>query len=77
MAQGTDFTIILHAGFMCTDPKSAKNMVKPSVFSELLGSAIVKAARNFFVKATPAHGTPTGNHYAQQITSMIEMKLVN
>jgi len=39
---GVDFTNILRADFMHTDPKSAKNTVKPSVSFALLGYALVK-----------------------------------
>ncbi len=50
---GVNFTNILHANFMWSDPKSAENTVKPSVFFALLGSAPEKALCKMLVKSTP------------------------
>jgi len=41
---------------MCADPKSAKNIVKPSVFFVLLGSVCIKAARNTLMKSIQGEG---------------------
>ncbi len=38
---------------MCTDPKSAKNTIKPSVFFELFRPGRVKAGPKMLVKLTP------------------------
>jgi len=48
-----DFTNILSAAFTCTDPKSAKNTVKQSVFFVLLGFERLKTLRKMLMKLTP------------------------
>jgi len=51
---GVDFTNVLQAASMLSDPKSAKkNTVKLSVLFALLGSARVKAVRKMYVTSTP------------------------
>jgi glucose-6-phosphate 1-dehydrogenase len=45
---GLNFTNMLLPAFTCADPKSAKNLVKLSVFFALLGSV-----REMLVKSTP------------------------
>jgi len=50
---GVDFTNILHKASALTDPKSAKNTVKLSVFFVLLGSVCLKAAHKTLIKLTP------------------------
>ncbi len=49
-----NFTNILQTVFMRKDPKSAINIVKPSVLFALLGSAPIKALRKTLMKLTPA-----------------------
>jgi len=44
---------ILHEAFTHADPKSAKNIVKLSVFFTLLGSAPIKVEHKLLVKLTP------------------------
>ncbi len=48
-----NFTGILRAAFMHSDPKSAKYTVKSSVFFKLLGSTCVKAACKMLMKSNP------------------------
>jgi len=47
-----NFINILRAAFWRTDPKSAKNTVKQSVFFALLGSTHAKAAHKMLMKLT-------------------------
>jgi len=47
-----NFINILRAAFLHTDPKSAKNTVKQSVFFALLGSPNAKAAHKMLMKLT-------------------------
>jgi hypothetical protein len=49
---GVDFSNILLTAFICADPKSTKNTVKPSVFFALLGSVLVKTAPKMLAKST-------------------------
>jgi len=53
MSSRVNFTNILRAAFMHTDPKSAKRQSSHEYFSVLIGSAWVKAARKVLVKLTP------------------------
>jgi len=53
LKSGVDFTNILITVFMRADTNSAQNIVKPSVFLALLGSAVKKAVRKMLVKLTP------------------------
>ena len=48
-----NFIDVLRAAFMCADPKSAKDTVKPSVFYMLSGSALVKDGCKMLMKSTP------------------------
>jgi hypothetical protein len=57
LAPGVNFTNILWAAFRLSDPKSAKNTVKFSVFFEILGSARVKDAHRTLIKLTPSLNT--------------------
>jgi len=50
---GVNFINILLEALMRADPKRAKNTVKPSIFSALLGSAHVKALSKMLLKLTP------------------------
>ena len=50
---GVNFTNVLGAAFMHTDPKSAIKLLNLTVFLALLGSSGVKAARRMLVKLTP------------------------
>jgi len=52
-APGLNFINILCPAFTHTDPKSAKNTVKPSVFFTLLRSACVRDVHKMLVKWTP------------------------
>ncbi len=52
---GVDFTKIKCTAFARTDPKSAKNAVKLSVFFALLGSARIKAACKMLVQSIPSY----------------------
>jgi len=47
-----NFINILGAAFICTDPNSAKNTVKLSLYFALLGSLLVIAALKTLMKLT-------------------------
>jgi len=53
LISGVDFTNIVHAAFMLTDPKSAKKTNSLTVFFALLGSARIKTYRKMLEKLTP------------------------
>ena len=50
---GVNFTNVIRAAFTRADPKSAKKLLKLTVFFVLLGSARVKAAGRMLVKLNP------------------------
>ena len=52
-APGVNFINVLRAAFAHTDPESAKNTVKLSIFFVLMGSAIVKTVNKTLVKLKP------------------------
>ncbi len=51
---GDDFTNILRAAFYVIRSQNHKNIVKPSVFFVLLGSAHINCLPKMLVKSTPA-----------------------
>jgi len=62
-----NFINILHAAFKRASPKSAKNIVKLSVFLLLLGSVSAKAACRTFMKLTPGRCKMKNFQFLQQI----------
>ncbi len=67
---GVNFTNILHAAFTCVDPKSAKNTVKLSVISALLGSDSIKTACKTSVNTTPGDNNHLLTGHTSENTSI-------